>query len=784
MARQIRPGQLQENVLYNISASFAISASHEITHEVSSSYAETASFAVTASHLLNNPPAFPFTGDAQITGSLIVSGTVEFRGNENTSTNVVIGPVLGATSANTVVIGNGAGIAFGGQRNVAIGDSAILANNTSFGVALGHSANVTGTNGIALGYSTVAQNGIAIGRDAEANGVGAIAIGRSIIAAADQLRIGDENVVISASLETGDIIISGSISSSRSNSTASFGTYTGDGSQLLGISPFPFTGSAEISGSLVVNSNSTSETLRITQIGTGDAIRIEDSSNPDSTPTVITKDGDVFIGSSSAVTTVGGLSPKLYIKNGSSGYSGDLAIDTAMLFEGSGATYFGTLSPDNVVSGLYMGSPSDVFGSVIRWGYDAGNLQLIAASVGHGITFQVGNKSKPSVSIIPNISSTSDYNATVQVTGSITVLGSVTASGNISSSGTIVSSNLSGTNTGDQDLSSFITNSQTASMSVLSASFATTASHLLNNPPPFPFVGDAVITGSLTITGSFNAFKLNTSNVILGPDAGTSLNAGGIDNVVLGNTAASNLTTGDNNVIIGTNAGDGVGTGGNNVAIGRNAGFSQLGNRSVLVGDQAGTQGGTDNVFLGYQAGAVGTGDYNVAIGKTALRGNSGGSEYNIAIGYEAGYGVGAGDENILVGMNAGRSIVTGNANIIIGSGSLGASALEKQLRIGHADNVIISASLDTGDIITPASITNQGTTRTLFTTASIVYSGSNILNVTQSFGSTEQITNILYSGSFEDGNPLSIAVSGSDGINKLYTLTYSASLVTQIIQS
>lgn len=317
-----------------------------------------------------------------------------------------------------------------------------------------------------------------------------------------------------------------------------------------------------------------------------------------------------------------------------------------------------------------------------------------------------------------------------------------------------------------------------------SASYAATASYLLNNPPPFPFNGDAVITGSLTITGSFNAFKLNANNVVLGPDAGTSLNAGGLNNVILGNSAASNLTTGDNNVIIGTNAGDGVGTGGSNVAIGRNAGFSALGNRSVLVGDQAGTQGGTDNVFLGYQAGAVGTGNYNVAIGTTALRGNSGGSNYSVAIGYEAGYRVGAGDDNILLGRNSGDLIVTGNANIIIGSGSRGASALERQLRIGHADNVIISASLETGDIITPASITNQGTTRTLFTTASIVYSGSNILNVTQSFGSTQQITNILYSGSFDDGNPLSIAITGSDGVNKLYTLTYSASLVTQIIQS
>ena len=46
------------------------------------------------------------------------------------------------------------------------------------------------------------------------------------------------------------------------------------------------------------------------------------------------------------------------------------------------------------------------------------------------------------------------------------ILGSVTASGNVSSSGTIVGSNLSGTNTGDQDVSSFVTNSQTASFAI------------------------------------------------------------------------------------------------------------------------------------------------------------------------------------------------------------------------------------------------------------------------------------------------------------------------------
>ena len=97
---------------------------------------------------------------------------------------------------------------------------------------------------------------------------------------------------------------------------------------------------------------------------------------------------------------------------------------------------------------------------------------------------------------------------------------------------------------------------------------------------------------------------------------------------------------------------------------------------------------------------------------------------------------------------------------------------------------VIKNGFISKGDSTISGSLTISGTTQTLFTTASIVYSGSNVTQVTQSFGSTQQITNITYSGSFADGNPLTIAVTGSDGTNKLYTLTYNASLVTQIIQS
>ena len=67
MARQIRPGQLQENVLYNISASYA----------------------VTASYATNGPgvPSGTVSGSAQITelGFVTSSATSSFVTNSQTA---------------------------------------------------------------------------------------------------------------------------------------------------------------------------------------------------------------------------------------------------------------------------------------------------------------------------------------------------------------------------------------------------------------------------------------------------------------------------------------------------------------------------------------------------------------------------------------------------------------------------------------------------------------------------------------------------------------------------
>jgi len=151
---------------------------------------------------------------------------------------------------------------------------------------------------------------------------------------------------------------------------------------------------------------------------------------------------------------------------------------------------------------------------------------------------------------------------------------------------------------------------------------------------------------------------------------------------------------------------------------------------------------------------------------------------------------------------------VSGSGDIVDGTGSLfippnaisasyatsASYEIIKEVSSSHAnfaDTASLAYSANTAsyvntlnqDVNINGTLDVNGTTRTLFTSCSLVYSGSNVTQITQSYeAGTTQITNILYSGSFSDGNPLEVSVTGSDGVSKLYTMTYSASLVTQIL--
>lgn len=69
----------------------------------------------------------------------------------------------------------------------------------------------------------------------------------------------------------------------------------------------------------VFNINSSSTAVHITQTGTGNALVVEDSANPDSTPTVITKDGCVIIGGTTPIPSYQFADPQLFVFGKSSG---------------------------------------------------------------------------------------------------------------------------------------------------------------------------------------------------------------------------------------------------------------------------------------------------------------------------------------------------------------------------------------------------------------------------------------------------------------------------------
>jgi hypothetical protein len=93
--------------------------------------------------------------------------------------------------------------------------------------------------------------------------------------------------------------------SSLTNSSVTIGsTNVSLGSTATTVSGLTLS-SPTISGSMALTANSSSDALRVTQTGTGNALVVEDSTNPDSTPFVIDQVGKVVIGNATAPTISG-----------------------------------------------------------------------------------------------------------------------------------------------------------------------------------------------------------------------------------------------------------------------------------------------------------------------------------------------------------------------------------------------------------------------------------------------------------------------------------------------
>lgn len=113
------------------------------------------------------------------------------------------------------------------------------------------------------------------------------------------------------------------------------------------VGALPTTGGT-VTGPTVVSMSSTSTALRVTQTGTGNAFVVEDSTNPDSSPFVVTSAGFVGIRNSSPATSLD--------VTGSALISGFLEVGTAVEIN-AGTSYLNAFSGDTFLGGtgdLYL----------------------------------------------------------------------------------------------------------------------------------------------------------------------------------------------------------------------------------------------------------------------------------------------------------------------------------------------------------------------------------------------------------------------------------------------
>jgi len=125
------------------------------------------------------------------------------------------------------------------------------------------------------------------------------------------------------------------------------------------------------------------------------------------------------------------------------------------------------------------------------------------------------------------------------------------------------------------------------------------------------------------------------------------------DNLGIGENALGSGPSGTSNVAFGGEAGVSLGSGNNNTLIGAEAG--------------TGVSSGSNNTFVGSTAGSTATGSSNTIIGAGSFDNGSNTSVENTIVGAGSGTGITSGSYNTIIGENSGNSISTGQLNVVIG---------------------------------------------------------------------------------------------------------------------
>jgi trimeric autotransporter adhesin len=231
-----------------------------------------------------------------------------------------------------------------------------------------------------------------------------------------------------------------------------------------------------------------------------------------------------------------------------------------------------------------------------------------------------------------------------------------------------------------------------------------------------------------------------SDNVTIGSDAGILLGAGN-QNIAIGTRSLANAVAGSTNIAIGTRAlenhvaagnialGDSAlnknNFGSDNLAIGLNALKENVGayNINIAIGNNALSKAvaSTEQMAIGYNAGVgIASGAYNTMVGHYALSAPfTATTNYNTAIGYQAGASQISGSNNTYIGYQSGGAITTGSNNTFIGYLAGAGSTSTTPVSANVSNTVVIG----NGSAATASNLVRLGNTSTTVIGGSVGFS-------------------------------------------------------------
>lgn len=431
---------------------------------------------------------------------------------------------------------------------------------------------------------------------------------------------------------------------------------------------FPYTGSAEITGSLGVTGSILPGEAGVYDLGSEDKYW-----------------KDIWVSGGSIKFVSGSTTSSL-----TSGPNGELIGNFSGSFSGS---YSGSIDSasysDTAVSASYALTASYALngGGEIT---DTGSLMLTGSVSSNTLTFTKGDGST--------------FNLTVDTGsggGTVGTLQQVTSAGSTTTLPITV----------DDDI------------------FISHASGSYNIGIGFQSLGNGALNGTQNVALGYASLQNATSgqyNTALGYAALNKFNSVSSGaNTAVGASALYWLTTGTNNVAVGASAGSGLSTGGQNIVIGVNANAKYNGSNNVVVGTGAGnssylnpgTYGSTNNTFIGYNAGTgITDGTNNIIVGSWSA-GSIGiaTGNYNTIIGGNFAFGNNELFNSVIIGTGNGVRKFQSSGSITQlyedtkVSGYVSASAF-----YGDGSNLTgIAATINTGSLMVTGSVTNNTLTFT-----------------------------------------------------------------------